>query len=516
MKAVLYARVSSEKQAEKDLSISAQLKALRKYASDKGLEIVREFVDEAESARTANRPAFQEMIALAKQKTKLFDIILVWKLSRFARNREDSIVFKSLLRKKGIQVISINEKFDDSPAGALLEGLIEVIDEFYSTNLAQDTKRGMRENASRGFYNGGYPPIGYKIEKLKEGAAQRNVLRLDEEYAPIVRRIFDMTLRGVGAKEIANTLNREGIKTRQAKTWARNHVFYVLKNEIYTGTLVWGVSDKSQEPLRRENNHDPIISKEEFEKAQSFLSKRSPKNCRPRTLNSQYLLSGLLYCGKCNYAYQGCAAKSSRFHYYACHNVLAKGKTSCSAKLVNKERIETAIVNRLKSQVLTEENLTKLLTLTNLELAQSRTAEQNQIDIIDKEIAKNERKLDNLYRVLEDGKFDADDLAPRIKEIRKSVDELREQKQILSMKTHRQIEPMTKAQLRKYVDDLSQLLSEGTIFEQKGFVRSFINRITVNDNKVTVSYTYPAHKDLEEFGLRGVLGSAIKSSPGRI
>jgi DNA invertase Pin-like site-specific DNA recombinase len=107
MKAVLYARVSSEKQAEKDLSISAQLKALRKYASDKGFEIVREFVDEAESARTANRPAFQEMIALARQKTKPFDAILVWKLSRFARNREDSIVFKSLLRKKGIQVISI-------------------------------------------------------------------------------------------------------------------------------------------------------------------------------------------------------------------------------------------------------------------------------------------------------------------------------------------------------------------------------------------------------------------------
>src|SRR5688572_32410820 len=109
MKVVLYARVSSEKQAEKDLSIAAQLKALRKYALERGWETSREFVDEAESARSANRPAFKEMIALGRQRHKCFDAILVWKLSRFARNREDSIIYKSLLRKYGISVISINE-----------------------------------------------------------------------------------------------------------------------------------------------------------------------------------------------------------------------------------------------------------------------------------------------------------------------------------------------------------------------------------------------------------------------
>jgi len=121
--------VSSEKQAEKDLSIAAQLKALRRYALDRDWEVYREFVDEAESARTANRPAFKDMIALAKQREKPFDAILVWKLSRFARNREDSIIYKSLLRKYGISVISMNEQVDESPAGMLLEGMIEVFDE---------------------------------------------------------------------------------------------------------------------------------------------------------------------------------------------------------------------------------------------------------------------------------------------------------------------------------------------------------------------------------------------------
>jgi len=135
MKVACYARVSSEKQAENDLSIPAQLKALRRYALDRGWEVAAEYVDEVESARTANRPKFKEMVTMAKRKTKPFEAILVWKLSRFARNREDSIIYKSLLRKHGVRVISINEPVDDSAAGRLFEGMIEVIDEFYCTNL---------------------------------------------------------------------------------------------------------------------------------------------------------------------------------------------------------------------------------------------------------------------------------------------------------------------------------------------------------------------------------------------
>ncbi len=192
MRVVLYARVSSEKQAEKDLSIPAQLKALRKYALQRNWEIVSEYIDEAESARSVNRPAFQEMITAAKKKDKPFDVILVWKLSRFARNREDSIIYKSLLRKRGISLISINEQIDDSAAGKLLEGMIEVIDEFYSANLAQDTMRGMKENANRGFSNGGIVPFGYRKVKVSAGNSQKTKLEPDDIEAPIVRYAFKM------------------------------------------------------------------------------------------------------------------------------------------------------------------------------------------------------------------------------------------------------------------------------------------------------------------------------------
>ncbi|MEW6601393.1 MAG: recombinase family protein, partial [Nitrospirota bacterium] len=334
MKAVLYARVSSERQAEKDLSISAQLKALRKYAENKGFEIVREFVDEAESARTADRPAFQEMISLAKSKSKPFDAVLVWKLSRFARNREDSIIFKSLLKKKGIQVLSINEQIDDSPAGSLLEGIIEVIDEFYSANLAQDTKRGMRESASRGFYTGGIPPIGYKIKPIEAGNTTKKTLEIDDDFAPIVCRIFNMAISGTGAKEIAKKLNEEGIATNRGAKWTKNIILYLLRNEIYIGTLVWGKSDKTQEPLRIEDNFPAIIEKEIFQRVQKLIEERSPVNCNPKTLQSPYLLSGLIFCGNCGYAMQGGSAKSGRFHYYSCNNSIRKGKQSCDARMV--------------------------------------------------------------------------------------------------------------------------------------------------------------------------------------
>ena len=155
MRVAIYARVSSTRQAEKELSIPAQLKALRKYALGQEWNIVAEYLDEAQSARTADRPAFQEMIDAARSRNKPFDAILVWKLSRFARSREDSILYKSLLKRKRISVISMNEQIDESPSGWMLEGMIEVIDEFFSANLSQDIKRGMKEIASRGFLNGG-------------------------------------------------------------------------------------------------------------------------------------------------------------------------------------------------------------------------------------------------------------------------------------------------------------------------------------------------------------------------
>ena len=334
MKVVLYARVSSEEQAEKDLSIPAQLKQMRQYCKTREWTIVGEYVDAAESARTANRPEFQRMIAAARARPRAFDSILVWKLSRFARNREDSITYKSLLRKNGVQVISINEPMDDSPSGNLLEGIIEVVDQFYSENLAQDTFRGMRENASRGFFSGGTPPLGCRPKENSEG---KTVLEIDPQYGPIVERMFRWALDGIGAKEIAKRLNNSGVLTRRGKAWTKNTVLYTLRNEVYTGTYVW--NRKRSRPSRRNPNEiirvpnavPALVSKEEFNYVQRQIDARSPAEIHPRIISSPYLLAGLLRCGPCNRSMQGGTAKSGKYRYYACYNRLTKGKPLCAS-----------------------------------------------------------------------------------------------------------------------------------------------------------------------------------------
>lgn len=343
MKVALYARVSSEKQAEKDLSISAQLKALKQYALRNDHTVTKEYVDEAESGRSIDRPSFKQMIAAARQKSPPFDAILVWKLSRFARNREDSIIYKSLLRKHGIQVISINEPVEDTPSGKLLEGIIEVIDEFYSANLSQDVLRGMGENASRGFCNGGRPPYGYTRVKVKDGVTSRIKLDPDSNTAPVVRRIFQDCLAGNGLKAIVRSLNADGIPSATGKQWGATSVEKILHNEAYTGTLVWGKRTKSTNqvrngrvPLRTENVWPALIVQETFAQAQAKLAARAHQVIHPRAVDSPYLLSGMMRCGQCGAAMVG-QGTSQGYRYYMCGNAHRKGREICPSPLLPKK-----------------------------------------------------------------------------------------------------------------------------------------------------------------------------------
>jgi DNA invertase Pin-like site-specific DNA recombinase len=314
MNVAVYPRVSSRKQAEKELSIPGQLKALGEYATRNGQTVVREFVDEAESGRSSDRKAFKEMIAQSCQANPPFEAILVWKLSRFARNREDSIVYKSLLRKKGVQVISVNEPIEDSPAGRLLEGVIEVIDEFYSDNLAQDVTRGMKESATRGFYTGGKMPYGLAPVKVQDGGATRTKLEPDETTAPVVRRIFSECLGGKGALQIAKGLNADGIPSPAGKLWLKGAVSRVISNEAAIGTLVWGRRSQSHgtPPVRVPGAWKPIVDDATFAKAQRLVATRSPKTVRPRSVTSDYLLSGTMRCAVCGSSIIGTSAKSGR------------------------------------------------------------------------------------------------------------------------------------------------------------------------------------------------------------
>ena len=176
--AALYARVSSDRQ-DVDLSVAAQLRALRNYAAQHGYVVAREYVDEAESGRIAARPQFRAMLDETSRSAAPFAVILVWKFSRFTRKREHAVAFKALLRRRGVKVVSITEHADDSPTGKLMEAIIESVDEFYSENLAQEVTRGMREAAARGFWMASRAPYGYSRVLVPDGAKQRPKLAED-------------------------------------------------------------------------------------------------------------------------------------------------------------------------------------------------------------------------------------------------------------------------------------------------------------------------------------------------
>ena len=264
--AALYARVSSDRQ-DVDLSVSAQLRALRDYAKANGYVVAREYVDEAESGRVADRPEFRKMIEEGGQPKAPFQVILVWKFSRFTRKREHAVAFKAMLRRKGVRVVSITEHADDSPTGKLMEAIIESVDEFYSENLAQEVVRGMREAASRGFFLGPKAPFGYKRVKVADGAKERPTLKVDPDTAPIVREMFESSLRGNGLKEICQELNGRGV-TNRGNRWYKGGLHYLLTNEAYTGAAVWGRTTKGEQaadPVRVEGAWPALVSKELFE-----------------------------------------------------------------------------------------------------------------------------------------------------------------------------------------------------------------------------------------------------------
>ena len=501
MRVVLYARVSSERQAEKDLSIPAQLKALRDYASTKNWRVVKEFVDAAESARTANRPEFQCMIALARKKPPQFEGILVWKLSRFARNREDSILYKSLLRKQGVQVVSLSEPVDESPAGRLLEGVIEVIDEFYSANLAQDALRGMRENASRGYCNGGTAPYGYRQERVRVGSQMKSKLTLEAREAPIVKRMFDLCLNGLGLLEIAKTVNQEGVCTRGGNPWNKTVVHYMLKNEAYAGTLLFNKAKTKQVGqsggegcIRIEHAHPAIVPPDAFLRVQVLLHERSPKVIHPRLLTSDYLLSGLAYCGFCNRKLIGCSAKSGRFHYYVCQRVLKRGRLACRGGFIPRVKLEAAVLEKLKQRVLTEANLTSLVELVNEELSQAARETHTRREEVQAQIEDLRARLHKLYGALETGQLSLDDLAPRIKELRSQIEESDARHSSFDATREASVR-LTRAQVLSQVRDFQQVLLGGSFLERKSFLRSFIRRVVIplNGDKGSgeMEYTLP-------------------------
>ncbi len=296
-----YIRVSTDDQTE--YSPDAQLKAIKDYAKKNDIILTKEhiYMDEGISGKRADkRPAFMRMIATAKSKPKPFDIILVHKFDRFARSREDSVVYKSLLRKDaGIKVVSITESIEDDKFSVILEAMLEAMAEYYSLNLAEEVKKGMTEKAERGEFQT-RPPLGYIIENKQ--------LVIYEEEAKYIRLMFQKYIsQEMNIMQIACYMNDLGLKTKNGNLIEHRTVEYILMNPIYIGKVRWTPSGKanryrsSPDTIIKDSTHEPIIDIDTWNKAQERIkaTKELYANRQKSGAKIKTWLKGLVYCGNC-------------------------------------------------------------------------------------------------------------------------------------------------------------------------------------------------------------------------
>ena len=494
--AALYARVSSERQ-DVDLSVAAQLRALRDYAQRNGYLVAREYVDEAESGRIADRPQFSRMLDEASKPEAPFKEILVWKFSRFTRKREHAVAFKSMLRRRGVRVVSITEQADDTPTGKLLEAIIESVDEFYSENLAQEVTRGMREAASRGFWMTTYAPYGYKRVYVQDGVKKRPKLELDPPADAVVRRIFDMVLHGKSILDVTKTLNAEGIPTTNGKKWLKTTIHTMLDNEAYTGTLVWGAKARDgAPPVRVEDAHPAIVSKRDFQRARKLLASRAPKKMNPRRASSPYLLSGLVKCETCGKAMTAAEAKSGRYTYYICHSLLKQGKGTCETPRLNAKSFEKLIVNEIRENVLTESNIRDLVKLLDEEMDGVAREQRERLETIEEELEDVKKRLGRIWQVIETTDIEMADASERIREHRERKEKLEiaaEGARAL-LSDRRQFLDSAET-IATFAAEMSEFLKTSELTETKAFVRSFVKEIVVKAGRAAIVYSIPTPDD---------------------
>lgn len=353
--AALYIRVSTDKQEE--LSPDSQKRLLLEYAKSHHMIVPPEFIyiESGISGRRADkRPKFQQMISTAKSDSHPFDVILLWKFSRFARNQEESIVYKSMLRNKcHVDVVSISEPLIDGPFGGLIERIIEWMDEFYSIRLSGDVIRGMTENAMRGSYQC-RPPLGYRIPYHKATP------EIVPEEAEIVRLIFHKYAdEKMSIFAITKYLNSQGMKTSQGKPFEKRSVDYILQNPAYAGDIRWNRCNNTTKEVRDRSewitgtgHHPAIISKELFEKAQARLqSEYKPRNAKPSEI-TRHWLSGLLKCPSCGRSLSSCVMHRKSMpdtFSFQCGGYL-KGKCSHNC-YVREESIAPAVLEALEQAI---------------------------------------------------------------------------------------------------------------------------------------------------------------------
>lgn len=382
MNGVIYARYS-EGPRQTDQSIEGQVADCTAYAERNGIDIVGLYADRGISGKSAeNRAEFQKMIRDAA--AGKFQVVIVWKVDRFGRNRQDIAFNKYKLKKAGVKLMYAEESVPDGPEGIILESVLEGMAEYYSADLRQKVIRGRRETLKKGLYCGAPLPLGYKVDEERH-------IQIDEEVAPAIREVFRMYASGTGVNDLVDYLNKLGITGRRGGRISPAVIYRMLRNERYLG-----IFDTDGVELRAE----PLIDEATFRACEDYF-RPLHQNAAGRA-NVDYKLSCKCFCAYCGamlVGESGTGKKGKVYHYYKCGK--KKRGSKCKLKPVRKDVLEEAVLKATMEDMLTDETIAALV--DEILRIQDQEAEADPAAALRKQLDSNRKRQRNLLDAIEEG-----------------------------------------------------------------------------------------------------------------
>lgn len=463
MKGVIYARYSSDSQREE--SIEGQIRECKAFAVKNDIDIIDVYIDRAYTATNDNRPDFQRMIMNSAKRQ--FDVIVVWKLDRFARNRYDSARYKHQLKKNGVRLVSAMEPISEGAEGIILETLLEGMAEFYSADLSEKVSRGMTENALKCKYNGGTLPIGYVID-------ENGLYQIEPTTAPLVLQAFKDYANGKNMRQVVDMLNLAGVRTKKGGKISINSVTRMLHNRKYIGEYKY-------RDIVRPNGIPAIVPEDLFERVQERLKavKKAPARFKAE---DEYLLTTKLFCGKCNCYMVGESGTSHTgfvHRYYKC--VSAKNHKGCDKESVKKEWIENLVIEQIKSVLFNDEMIDKLADMA----LKRQGKENNMIPLLKKQYAEVEKGINNFLNAIQQGII-TDSTKDRLEELEHRKKELLAQiarEELLKPPTY------TKEQFLFWFDRMRKYDTK-KLEHRRRLIDSFVNAIYLYDDRITLVFNF--------------------------
>ena len=463
MNGVIYARYSSDNQREE--SIEGQLRECKEFAEKNDIQIVDTYIDRALTAKTDNRPNFQKMIKDSEKRA--FDVIIVWKLDRFARNRYDSAHYKALLKKRNVRVLSATEQISPGAEGILLEAVLEGMAEYYSAELAEKVIRGMTENALKCKYNGGTLPIGYTVDSNK-------FFQIDPVTAPVVLEAFKHYADGATMREITDEMNMRGIRTQRGCKVSINSVTRMLHNRKYIGEYKY-------RDVVNPNGIPAIIPVDLFERVQERMAQNKKAPAKHKA-EDEYLLTTKLYCGKCGCFIVGESGTSQQrklvHRYYKCVSV--KKHKGCDKKTVRKEWIEDIVVDQIE-RIIFDDDLIETLADRAI---QALNTESSILPSLRKQYAEIQKGIDNMLNAIQQGIITSS--------TKERLEELEQQKSEIAVqitKEEMRRPTLTKEQIVFWFERFRKM-NTNKLEHRRRLIDSFINSIYLYDDRMVITFNY--------------------------